>query len=430
MSDPTMVIVKSGDLVPDETNLRQIVSVPELRELATSIDSSGILQPLRVFPNGDGTFHIISGHRRWAAVRLLEEADPNKVIGIPVMVVPFDSTDKVKIEQLIENIQRSDLDPIEEAFGFQALQDAGRKIKDIVALVGKSQSHISKRLALLKLPEVCWKALRDGYLGLDEAYQLSKFAHYTAEVEAMVGRYVDEKRHVNAKSIDELGQKLEKAEQRMRIIKVLEERGVMVQDVTTIDTKTLERIEVIEPDELPDAVFTDADIVTVELPSYGFPKVTRWGERVKGSTEPSNSQLAERERNKALRDAKMVRLENAQLVARRPAKGAVGELLAVWVATQFSQNDAKTICQILVLEPRTKVEKAMDKDGNEVEKEVNDWAGTLKDEISDGSVSPHRAALAVLLTHWVNQGPATKEVRRWNPAYAALSDYVDNLASD
>jgi ParB/RepB/Spo0J family partition protein len=427
MSDPTMIVLGHEDLIPDPDNLRTVVSRVALQELAASIASSGVLQPLRVYAdnNGEvGKYHIIAGHRRYAAVGML--ADEGKKVPVPCMVVEFNSIDRVRADQLVENIQRADLDPVDEALGYQALQDTGRKIKDIVILVGKSQSHISKRLALLKLPKVCHKAVRDELLGLDEAYQLSRFAQYQVEIEALVGQFVEEKRKIRAIDVEGMAEKLEKAEQRMRLLKVLEDRGVEVVDVTVIDTKLLERAETFDAEELAEAAFLADDIVTLEMPAYGFPRITRWTPRVKGATEPTDAQVRERDAKRREREQKQARLEQAQLIARRPAKGPVGELLAVVAAHEGHYDWAKDVLQILVVEPEVKVETKIDKEGNSVEKDVPDWTGTLHRALANGELPFHRVALAYLLARWVKDGPPSKSRITVDPGYAAVSAYVDN----
>lgn len=420
--------VNYDDLIPDPDNLRRRVSVPELRELATSIATRGVLQPLRVYADGNGAagkFHIIAGHRRWAAVGMLRDEQSIEV-GLPIVVVPFDSMDGVKADQLVENIQRSDLDPVEEGEGYRYLQDAGRKVKDIVALVGKSQSHVSKRLALLKLPKSVHAAMRADLIGLEEAYQLSKFAQYAVEIDAVIEQCVSEKRHVTEYEIERLGDRLEKAEQRQRILSILEDRGIEVVDADTIDTKTLERTETFGFDELPEAAFADDDIVTVEMPAYGYPKITRWGTRVKGSTEPTDSQKRERERKRTEREARLARLETAQSLARRPAKSGVAELAFLNLAHSVYDSEAKAVCEILVLDPVMKEGTRQDKEGNEVATEAADWGATLRQALEKEDIPAHRIALASLLATWVAQGPATKDSRRYRPAYTAVSDFVDN----
>lgn len=430
MSDQTMLVLNHEDLIPDATNLRERVSLPELRELAVSIGNEGVLQPIRVYADDNGQagkYHIISGHRRWAAVGILK--DEGTDVGIPAVVVPFDSMDAVKVQQLIENIQRADLDPIDEAKGYAALQDNDRKVKDIVKLVGKSQAHVSKRLALLKLPKVVHQAIRMDLCGLDTAYQLSKFAQYQQEIEDLVTSYIEDKRQVDDNAVERLGQNLEKAERRMNLLKILEGRGVEVVDVGTIDTKTLERIEVIDADELPEAAFGEDDIVTLEMPSYGFPKITRWGVKVKGRTEKTDAELKERDAKRTEREAKAARLEQAQLLARRPAKGAVGELAVINMANNIYGDQAKTVLQILVIEPDITMGKKGNKDGDQVDVEIPDFIGTVVRIVKEAEVPLHRVALAVMLARFVHQGPPSATSRTHDPAFAAVADFIDNQSA-
>lgn len=426
MSDNVILELDLDQVIADPNNVRRRMDLTSLRELAASIKSAGQLQPGSVQANGDGKYHVVSGHRRLAALILLaEEGVPN--VKFRAEVVTPESEMEVRRAQLIENIQRQDLDPVDEALGYKELAAAGLKVKDIGAMVGKAQSHISKRMALLKLSETVHRAIRDGYLGLDDAYQLSKFAHYEAEVDALVTRYTDEKRPVPSDVIERLGEKLEFAERRIALIKNLEDRGVMVQDPSTIDTKILERLEVIPADELPEASFNEDDVVTVELPSYGHPKITRWGPRVgktKGS-EGTDKEEQAREARRVEKEAKLDRLQQAQLACRRPSKSDVASLAFVALAHNSAYGaDAKDVVNILVLEPKTRVEKRPDRDGNQVEKDVPDWHGTLHDVLRNEEIPVHRVALAHLLAPWVRDGSPAGRMRDHMPLAAAIGDWM------
>jgi ParB family chromosome partitioning protein len=423
-----LIEIELDQVVPDDNNVRRRMDLSSLRELAASIKVAGQLTPAQVQRNGDGKYHLISGHRRLAAMILLADDPDAPPFKLRAEVVEVTSEMQVRQSQLIENIQRQDLDPIDEANGYRQLQDAGLKVKDVAGLVGKAQSHVSKRLSLLKLPESIYGAIRDGYLGLDAAYQLSKYAHYTAEVETLVLRFADEKRNVPDHVIEQLGEKLEFAERRVSLIKALEDRKIQVQDPSTIDTKTMERIEVIPADELPDAVFTEDDIVTVELPAYGHPKITRWGPRhgtvAKG--ENSSAEEAAKEGRKLEKEARLDRLQRAQVACRRPAKGQVADLAMAAIAYgHTTMADAKDVLNILVIEPQTRVEKVNDRDGNQVEKDRADWIGTLRKIQQDAEVPAHRLALAHLLAFWVRDGNPQPRMREYMPVAAAIGDWMD-----
>jgi ParB family chromosome partitioning protein len=128
-------------------NPRRTFTEVELDELAASVRERGIIQPIVVRALRDNTFEIIAGERRWRAA---QRAGLHEV---PIVVV--EATDAQSLElAIIENVQRSDLNPLEEAAGYQALMDTFSHSQDDVAqIVGKSRSHVANTLRLLRLPE-------------------------------------------------------------------------------------------------------------------------------------------------------------------------------------------------------------------------------------------------------------------------------------
>lgn len=143
---------------PNRNQPRQDFDDEELNELAESITLYGIIQPLTVRALDSGYFQIIAGERRWRAARIagLEE--------VPVVVVEADDR-KVMELALIENLQRQDLNPMEEAMGYQSLmEDYGLTQEEAAARVGKSRPAVANALRLLNLcPEVMEK-VRSGEL--------------------------------------------------------------------------------------------------------------------------------------------------------------------------------------------------------------------------------------------------------------------------
>ena len=138
----------------------------ELRALANSIKQKGVLQPILVRPRDDGHFEIVAGERRWRAAQMS---------GLhQVQVFERDLTDAEALEcALVENIQRSDLDPMEEARGYQQLmQRFGHSQEALARLLSKSRAHVANMLRLLKLPAGVQEMLADGRLGVGHARPL------------------------------------------------------------------------------------------------------------------------------------------------------------------------------------------------------------------------------------------------------------------
>jgi ParB family transcriptional regulator, chromosome partitioning protein len=136
-------------LKPNPRNPRRHFAETELAELAASMRERGIIQPIVVRPvhGAPDSYEIIAGERRWRAAQ---------IAGLHVVpIVPLDVTDGEALElAIIENVQRLDLNPLEEAMGYQSLVDEFRHSQDAVAkIVGKSRSHVANTLRLLKLPD-------------------------------------------------------------------------------------------------------------------------------------------------------------------------------------------------------------------------------------------------------------------------------------
>jgi ParB family chromosome partitioning protein len=147
-------------------NPRKTFTEAELEELSASVHERGIIQPIVVRALRDNDFEIIAGERRWRAA---QRAGMHEV---PIVVI--DATDRQSLElAIIENVQRADLNAIEEATGYQALIDTFEHSQDAVAqIVGKSRSHVANTLRLLKLPETVKSYIMSGKLSAGHARML------------------------------------------------------------------------------------------------------------------------------------------------------------------------------------------------------------------------------------------------------------------
>lgn len=150
---------------PNREQPRRAFNEEALQELAQSIKAVGVLQPIIVAPNGE-RFTIIAGERRYRASRLAEMEE------IPAIVRQWD--DQTRLEAaLIENLQRDDLNPIEEAMGVRRLMDeAGLTQEKVAERLGKSRPAVANLLRLLTLPDVVRQMLIDGKLSAGHARAL------------------------------------------------------------------------------------------------------------------------------------------------------------------------------------------------------------------------------------------------------------------
>ncbi|MCB1365847.1 MAG: ParB/RepB/Spo0J family partition protein [Rhodobacteraceae bacterium] len=138
----------------------------DLEDLAASIREKGVLQPLIVRPAGNGMFQIVAGERRWRAAQMAQ------LHQLPVLVRDLDDTEVLEIA-IIENIQRADLNAVEEAIGYRQLMDRfGHTQEKLSQALGKSRSHIANLLRLLNLPDDVRAMIQDGSLSAGHARAL------------------------------------------------------------------------------------------------------------------------------------------------------------------------------------------------------------------------------------------------------------------
>ncbi len=143
---------------PNENQPRQDFDEEELQQLADSIAIHGVIQPLTVRELPTGYYQIIAGERRWRAARMANLSE------IPAVIIEADDRKATELA-LIENLQRQDLNPVEEAMGYQTLMaDYGLTQEDTAARVGKSRPAVANALRLLQLPEEVLEMLRQGKL--------------------------------------------------------------------------------------------------------------------------------------------------------------------------------------------------------------------------------------------------------------------------
>ena len=153
-------------LRPNPYQPRQEFDPEQLKELSDSIKENGVIQPVTIEDAKDGTFYIIAGERRTRASRLagLEK--------IPVQLSAFSDQKKLEVA-LIENIQRADLDPVEEARAYYKLMElGGLKQEEVAQKVGKNRATVANAIRLLKLPEDIQNALVGGQITAGHARAL------------------------------------------------------------------------------------------------------------------------------------------------------------------------------------------------------------------------------------------------------------------
>lgn len=167
--EDSLRLLRLADLEPNPHQPRRIFREEDLEDLAASIRERGVLQPILVRPNPrreGAAYEIIAGERRWRAA---QRAGLNEA---PALVKRFDDAAAFEIA-LVENVQRADLNPLEEAAGYgRLIEDFGYTQERLAQGLGKSRSHIANLLRLLKLPEEVRRMLEEGTLTAGHARAL------------------------------------------------------------------------------------------------------------------------------------------------------------------------------------------------------------------------------------------------------------------
>lgn len=180
--DRTMIPIEQITANPDQP--RRHFEPDALQELADSLRQHGVLQPLivRSHPRDEGLYQIVAGERRWRAAQMAQLHE------LPVIIREFSDTEVLEVA-IIENIQRADLNAIEEAASFRQLMDRfGHTQEKLAEALNKSRSHIANLLRLLNLPDSVQDFVKDGKLSAGHARAL-----ITAENPAALARQVIEK---------------------------------------------------------------------------------------------------------------------------------------------------------------------------------------------------------------------------------------------
>jgi len=216
--------LRLSQIVPDKNQPRKHFDQEALEELARSIQTHGLIQPIIVTPAGDDQYRIIAGERRYRACRIAQLEE------VPVLVREY-SPQEISEISLIENLQREDLNPIEEATGYHNLITTYQLTQEQVAeAVGKSRPAVANMLRLLSLPEQLLDFVKTGELSAGHAKALLQVSDADAQL-ALANRIITEQLSVRqaealAKKINQGPAKKEETDPAIaRALKELETRA-------------------------------------------------------------------------------------------------------------------------------------------------------------------------------------------------------------
>ena len=168
-ADSGIVTLRLSEIEPNKDQPRKVFSEESLNELADSIKEHGVLQPLLVRPLSTGGYQLVAGERRWRASRMAGLRE------VPVVIRDMDEEQAMEIA-LIENLQREDLNAIEEASGYKMLMERyGMTQEQVAKRVGKSRPAVANALRLLNLPHKVMEMVEEGEVSPGHARALLAF---------------------------------------------------------------------------------------------------------------------------------------------------------------------------------------------------------------------------------------------------------------
>lgn len=172
------VTLPLDEIIPNKEQPRKQFDEDALADLSASIAQHGVLQPLLVRPMPDGSYQLVAGERRWRASRMAGLTE------VPVVVRDMDEQESAELA-LIENLQREDLNPMEEAIGYRTLMESyGMTQEQTAQVVNKSRPAVANALRLLQLPEAVTDLVASGKLAAGHARTVLAFEGEDAQIAA------------------------------------------------------------------------------------------------------------------------------------------------------------------------------------------------------------------------------------------------------
>lgn len=197
------VTLKLTEIEPNRAQPRKDFNEEALAQLADSIRTHGVIQPLLVRPKANGSYQLIAGERRWRAARMAGLSE------VPVVIREMENSEAAELS-LIENLQREDLNPMEEALGYQELMEQyGMTQEQVAQRMGKSRSAVANALRLSGLPQNVQKMVRNGSLSAGQARSILAFG-----TEERMNAVAEEtvKKGLTVRELERLAKKADKPE--------------------------------------------------------------------------------------------------------------------------------------------------------------------------------------------------------------------------
>lgn len=200
-TDSGPVTLRISEIEPNRGQPRKEFEESALADLADSIREHGVIQPLLVRPLPSGGYQLVAGERRWRASRMAGLSE------VPVVIRELSDHETMELA-LIENLQRQDLNPMEEALGYQSLMEEYQMTQEEVArVIGKSRPAIANSLRLLALPQTVVKLIEDGKLSAGHGRALLALESEESIVDAA---QLAVKKHLSVREMEKLAKSAQK----------------------------------------------------------------------------------------------------------------------------------------------------------------------------------------------------------------------------
>lgn len=223
-----VVTLRISEIEPNRDQPRKVFDETALADLAESIAQHGVLQPLLVRPLARGGYQLVAGERRWRASRLAGLTE------VPVVVREMSDQEAAELA-LIENLQRQDLNPMEEALGYRTLMEQyGMTQEDAARAVGKSRPAVANALRLLNLPTEIADLVSSGQLSAGHARAILSFETLSAQTEAAQAAI---KQDLSVRALE----KMAKASRSSRPERTVRRRDSLFDEVELVLTEQLGR---------------------------------------------------------------------------------------------------------------------------------------------------------------------------------------------
>lgn len=416
-------------LIEHDSNVRngssQGFDDKSIDELADSILANGLLQPLKVHGNDDGKgiYQVIAGHRRLrACVRLIERKDWKANATIPCVVGDNADEGEATVQMLVENLQRVDISPLDEARGYRKLvDDHGYTQRQLAEQVGKASGHVTKRLALLTLDARFEDFITKGTVTLEVAYEISQLDDKAQKM--LLKKLLDQPAISQSSfeySVDMQTRTKKDKAAAAAFTKALDK--AMIETVPEFP-KNLERNDYIavggyDKDNLAEYKPAKGHIVTRGTDSYNSNRITVYRKRTKADVARITKENEQRQAEWAQRQAAYVetldphqrweRDEREKVSAYREGLSEFGDKVNDAVGTyilELAPKDAGKLALAIVAslaldQPRTSATRlavspvTTDADGAELNEWQFDYAGPLREWVGSDTTKLVKAWIA------------------------------------